>query len=608
MSFRWPRIGCTIVVAALAASCATHPYVPLEEISVGPSGEVPLGRAVDYANSARARYERALIAEAERQGSVANGLIVLGAVALGLAALDAHRDSLVVAGLAGGTAYTLGSWNQSRPREQAYVEGMKAMSCAIDAIMPLNIGREDRAALEADLKGLADRIDALNRHIALVEIALAAGDADAKPEAALISAAQGDVASAKALAITADEALVAGRRLLQESGRAGLQLVNAVNRIGTLVTDAVRGTRADLAALPEVIRGLAKSGEIFVPGLGAADALASAMGKGAAPVPAEPSLQGTRKQVVQNNLRAALAELKVSAQLVASQTRRIGMLVQAVNSAKPVEKLKACNVQIDASIQVSPGQVSFVEKRAAEKRVVIAGGTKPYRVAIHDKPVPIELREPLAGDSSFAIVATDKTAAGESYTVHVTDATGQSKEVKVVIAPGEPQKKDGGDNGTDKPAAQPAPQSTPGSGKPAAISKDDIEAVQAALCQKVDGKLGKKTRLAIEIFQDQSRVEVDSSKVTAEQLQKMQESRGSCVSDRRNSYEKGLAGGEIAQIREKLGLKDGKQTIDENMRKRLSALQLPESFASNAANTVAVKAQKEGQLTLKLRRNYLDTL
>src|SRR5438094_201999 len=62
--------------------------------------------------------------------------------------------------------YGVGTWLINKPRQAAYVAGIKAVSCAVDAVEPL--GEINIASLHASLTTLETGIPALQRGIAVL--------------------------------------------------------------------------------------------------------------------------------------------------------------------------------------------------------------------------------------------------------------------------------------------------------------------------------------------------------------------------------------------------------------------------------------------------------
>jgi len=410
------------------SGCATDPYVTLPKPE---TSHLDYNQGVDYANSARLAYQNSLSKMAKDKSFLSNALIVLGGAGVGMVTGGAHRSALGYTALVGGTAYTLGTWNASQSRENAYFEGIKAMDCVLTAAEPLNVSDNSRKTLSNDISLLSDATLKLENSIASVEIA---STQLPKTSVQVTRRVKTAVNIVRSIMDTANETYVAALQVERMHDNAGLSIFNTVNRLNTLVNQAIQGTIPDLSALPSIIKGLAATSDIFVPGAGLAESLSKITVDTAQPVAAgdaAPSL-------VSNNLTTALYDrlelMKTQAATVASLSQRIRLQIQSTQSTQAVEKMRTCGIEIDLEIQVNPNQLTFMENQGTTKYLIISGGKKPYTAAILDKPSPITVTPPFpAGDSKVEVVSSTSTKAGDSYTVFIQDAAGKTKTIPVTI-------------------------------------------------------------------------------------------------------------------------------------------------------------------------------
>lgn len=583
-----------LATLAMLSACASHPFVSWEE-PIRPSSEpIPLASAFVYADRARQGYEQALIAEVQRRMQLSNGLIVLGAATLGLAAANYDRGQVLGAALVGGTAYTLGTWNASDPREQVYLEGAKAMICAKDAMLPLSAGAAQVSAFRQHVNALGQQIRQVNANLGTLEALLPASGADGD----LVEAARSEATAARALLQTARQAQGAGDLLQTQRGHAGEKLVSAIQSIRNLVDNALKKTLPNLGALPDVIRGLAKQASIFVPGAG--DVLAGGLAAvtrpaaGAEGIPEARGAEVLPKAVTSENaaLRNALADLKRSNLQLASDMSRVNAEVEAVNAARPLAALKSCGVEADTDIQVSPSQVRLTEKDTGTRRIRVSGGKMPYVARLLDTPAAIEVHSPFTGDSTVEIVGTDKTVAGTIYTVYIEDAAGNSKTVSVIIA----AKAAAGDN-SNRGAADAAVAST-------SRAKEDITAMQQSVCAPVTGVFDSATRLAVQVFEAESGSGTPDGDIDAAQFAQLKKETSDgkkCAKDRANYYEKSLSAEEIKAVRKLLKLPEAGGQIDKAMRDAIVREPVPADFGKDERARIGLKAKEAGQLSSAFR-------
>lgn len=110
-------------------------------------------------------YRVAYLNAAGNQQRLRNGAAIVGLAAAastlyyGMQGRDIFKDRVLRLGTLGATAYAGGTYFSSSPRQQVYLHGATAMSCAIIAAAPHMIPKDDRASLKRDL-------DTLHSHLA----------------------------------------------------------------------------------------------------------------------------------------------------------------------------------------------------------------------------------------------------------------------------------------------------------------------------------------------------------------------------------------------------------------------------------------------------------
>lgn len=422
--------------ASLTGCSISNPYIDIPRPARSESESIAIGSGIEYAQNVQAAYRRKLAEHAQIGTDGGAALRLLGSAVLGLAAFDAHIDSIIGTALAGGTGYALGSWYANEDHEHVYLSGMKAINCAIEAVLPLNVSADARNLLETDVQEirnfvaeLRERVDEVQRLIPLVQATMQNDDNET---ATLINTAQMAVAQAIAVVNHADEAATTGGILLYKVDGAGEHLITAVNRINVAVDQALQQSNPRLESLSNVISALSASTGFFAPGVDLEGTLGVALTpkktdkRSEAPKPAEggqilsePSLTPT------NKLKQELGMLRVQADFVSSLSQKLNMVVKGVSDARPLEALKACNVDTDSlptKLSLSKRNVIFEASKAMEQTIIISGGKKPYVARFLKSPTPgLRLRNPMPISNDLDIIAGSDVTAGQ-YDVLVSDA------------------------------------------------------------------------------------------------------------------------------------------------------------------------------------------
>lgn len=492
MKFR-TTIPVLVVCSSLAVSgCSLlNPYVTWER----PQSEDPsLQNGIDYANRAKDAYNAAVGDQALLTNGLALGLIPLSAAAIGLGIHQVSGEAVTALGLTGAAAFGAGTWLSSTPRQRIYVAGVKAMSCAVSAILPLDLSVSQ---LQSDLQDLNDAISPVRTardDVGTLVATIEEDSANLRVEPALVARAKQEIDTASALLETATQTYDTGVVLKQEVSRAGQTIVNAVDDIAADVNEAIVETQPDLSKLPEIINSLAQISTQFTappeppaapaePGERPEDAL----------VASGEFVKNLRTEALEGQLADALRRLKERIETLASAARPVAATVNSVNAAKPIETLKACGVatdQLATDITLEPpGPIKMAQGET--KGLLIKGGKPPFSARLQgDAVTGLTITQIDTFGPAFTIKTTGETPSG-SYTIYVSDSANHRKFVKLDVNGGTT---DGGGsignvgNVGEGPLVDPGSTGTGGDAEstisaplPGALSLDEINNIRAAI-------------------------------------------------------------------------------------------------------------------------------
>ena len=434
--------GCANPILAIDA-----PGYSLQRSRAPTTDPATMEEAKQKLNHFHANYYEAILAQTGQAQSATTGLVWLGTLVAGMAAGNVHRDGILGASLIGGTTYGLSRMQLDARRIQIWTEGLKALDCAKEASLPLDIGESRRQQLVLARTALRQRAtEVVTAQDALKAALTTVLETTAAPEAA---AAQQIVVRTDAALASANTTLNAADELLKAAD--GGELSMAVDRIHSRVTQAMGDIAVDVSSVKQMVAGLGGFANVLAPGTGIEARLSGAFsnydkaGKGPG---SQANVTGDLTKAV-SDLQAALAKLTAAQQ-------RVAQLLTTVNVAAVSAALKKCDVAgVAAPITLTPAERNFDEKSAATKGFAISGGTPPYTVTALDAlPEGVSL----VWEGGFAESAQVKvTAAAPAGDIHlqVSDSgTVKRKQQFVVhIAP---------------KAADAAPPAAPGAPAPAA--------------------------------------------------------------------------------------------------------------------------------------------
>jgi hypothetical protein len=479
-----------------------------------------LADAMKYAQAAMDRYSDAIGDQAVLNNGLALGLIPLGASALGLGMTGGNPAAITALGLTGASAYASGSWVGSRTKSMIYVQGKMAVTCAVDAVRPLEI----------DEPYLARILGELNQAIASVEDAGRRVRQEADAEVgrsrdkfrAQIAEAREEVRDADRPLAEARQTYGAGVALSQEVRQAGQALISAVDRIAAQVDQALVNNQPDLAALPGVIASLGQLSTQFGP----------------APKPKAAADKIGQQGEGPDKLNDAVVTLRRNLKDLSAKAALVAALVESVARNSPSKTLQGCGLKdVAGGFTVEPAALEFKEGSEGTKSLFITGGRTPYTAEPLEQPMEgLSLPHAVWWGPRIDVVA--KKPKGGPYTLRITDATGQSKSATLTVV-----KADGGTPGGD--AEKP---------KPATLTADEKQTIQRALCVTLPAKWEEAaTQDALRVYQETVTEKPAAGDVTVtDDMKANLLTLKPCPADARNFYETKLGQTRIGGIQDKL--------------------------------------------------------
>jgi hypothetical protein len=463
------RISCAALL--LSGCCSVFfPYVSVNgsESPDAKTQPMPLDKATQYAADLRAAYYKA--ANEHSLFTKGAGVLLIGAAAAALAIGINGGSSDAIAGLGAGAAGVLGIhqlfYSASRPR--AYIEGGKAITCALTLFAGLR---------SADTKELNDLLTTFPQDLDALAAALDRLSAAARTDV--------DVKAAQNVLDEGRVTLSRGKQAAGVANSAGVRLYDAVEGIRAQVNLALVASEPDVA---QIAAGLGKSLPAYYAAL--------------TPALQKPAATGTSSKLTDLEKPLVAAVLALSAK-VAATAQRIEAIVAQIGELPSREQLASCNIDAAGSgitFRLDPsGTVSIDTTAEHPQGVVIAsGGKAPYHAQwISDVPGdgsgvtldPVDHDRGGKGQGVVTVKAT-KAAPAHTYQLLVSDEGAGHGTVWVVVgnapvsaAAPPPAKKP-----TEKPATKPA--DTPAT-KPAEES-EETKAIKAMQKRLVDlGCLGK---------------------------------------------------------------------------------------------------------------------
>lgn len=421
------------------------------------SSEESLAGARARSTELKRRYEGAVGDQAKLNASMGIALIPLTAAAIGLGATGGSAAAIVALSAAGAAGYGTATWLSSKPRQMAYLAGLKAITCAEDAVKPLDMSLADRVQLESDIRSLnvaIRRVESLAGQTSAsadrAATRVAGAGQSTTPQLRALAGAQreylksvdGHVRAARDLASSAQDAHASGVKLQQTISAAGGKLGSAIDDIAAEVGKLVAETQRDPEALANIINGLGGAYKMFaaVPAQvqpRAAEAGSEIRAQSGRPRATGVQALSTEEQALeqalltdQDQIAAQLATLYDAVAAMSSYRRAVAARVNPIAEGAQFERLKACGVKADttvADLVIDPaGPFEFTKGKPGAKTFSIKGGMTPFDarlVAGATTGITVENDPPFSRTVFIRLAA--EAAAGD-YALVVRDGSGRS--------------------------------------------------------------------------------------------------------------------------------------------------------------------------------------
>jgi hypothetical protein len=390
-----------------------------------------------YADATADAYTAKISEEFTRQQNLSTGLIGLGGLAIGLAAGHAHPDALKLTALTGGLGYQIGSLNTNQGRNQIYLAGAKAISCAKDAIKPLRIRENSIKNITTSTATLRDAAIAASAAAGALVTQVGRVPADNIDTATGVQKAQISLDRYTTDIAQANAAIGRAATLVQKIETAGTTLEIQVDNIRSTVSDALNGTVGDLSNLPRIIASTSDYVNVFAPGINLGNSLTQ-MITSTNTSPAGNNWSGGMPKsstTPLNDLAHALGHLEAKlAELEFEIANLLGLIAMpGADEVKSAMALCAITPNVTEVFRLSTSTTNFTEGTAGVVTVSVKGGTSPYyAVPIKSLGAGIDVRV-LPGDNVLVSVTADAKG-GTSYQVNITDHAGTSLPLTITIA------------------------------------------------------------------------------------------------------------------------------------------------------------------------------
>ena len=508
------KITLCIFILTLVSGCASNPYIqnmrPVADKKIIYSQKQgSLGYSLKFAENQSDAYLQKFIDDFDQEQYIANSLIGIATTILGLAAFGANTDTITAAGLVGGGAYTLGTWNRSKNRLDIYKEGMKAIMCARKAIAPLNFSdeqindiRSNLDTLEINVNTTANAVGAVTEGLVLAKMVLAGNQTE------YITTAEKELSEMNTILQSANQLQGSANLMLDKVDKADGILVDKITEINNDINHAIKDTVADLNNLPKHITNISSFANVLAPGLNLNNQLENALGSDGISktvsggteslLAGEEGSEAKIKFEIQKQLAEALNSLRASRIKLQSSMSQIQPIIDSVSFKNVQADLEGENCRVDpekvkglTNLSLTPNEITVIAGKADDFEIDITGGTPGYYakfVQSSSNIKGINFRLPERSES-LIVIANNETEAGSVYKLKVYDSA-KTKHTVILTIHVKPQSTENKTTDTEDVCKY---KHLNLNDFEKSLKKDEICLIQHVIGAKVDGVIGENT-------------------------------------------------------------------------------------------------------------------
>lgn len=404
------------VVAAFPGSPRVAAQAQLA-VTAGPASTMQAG--IIYADRAIAAYQKGISQQSILTNVMALTLIPLAAAGLAMGIEGANAVSIAALGLSGAAIYGTGSFLSSKPRQLVYAAGVKAIVCAKEATLPLNLSGADFVDFKTSTEKLIDDSSKLEEMIRETRQAVT----NVNNMGGMIAGAEESIKNAQESLDKAAEVVSAAEKLKREIGHANQALIFAVDKIAAEIDAAILTTLPNVQAISGIIGGLAQISGQFTsaPEVGKPKAEPSLSFEGMAA--GDTGAKSEQGEVALEKLK----KLQDATRSLQRLTVKVNGFILSVAETQPSQALKQCAVDpVPTGIFVRPtGPVRLREN--VIKSIVVRGGKPPYFA--ESDTLQVKRSSPMG---NIFIIGAKGVKPGE-YILQVFDSAEHDEPVSVIV-------------------------------------------------------------------------------------------------------------------------------------------------------------------------------
>lgn len=435
------KISLPVIVSIAIAleGCSINPYRDVDiatykyDTNKGKGCECSTSKvdAIKYARWVQGQYKDEISDKALFVNISNITLLQLGLATIGLGAAGVSGDEILITGLSASSLYGTASLLRSNPVDMAYVAGMKAIQCAVDAVEPITLmdfsvklkeknGTETTVTSGVIVNDIKEFEASRNELISLVRLHKA-GDQ-------VVSNAEDEGLIKKANELIKEIQILENRK-----NGINEKLINSVSKISIQVDQAIARNVPDVAGVLNILSGLGAIYSSFT---------------------TIPTTLSNNDESSTNNFtgftkgkklddeaeiffRKKLEKYNKSKSKLSVDVSVLQSKVDLIKGVEFAEELKGCGIdtnKLNTELKVEPeGPIVMTAGTASVQTFKIKGGIAPYGVQFLSEANHLSLTQVVPLGSVFTIESAKEVMEG-NHSVLIVDSKGNIKTLDIKVS------------------------------------------------------------------------------------------------------------------------------------------------------------------------------
>jgi len=419
----------------LVSSCSVlNPHIIIDSRPTN-FNDYTIASGFEYADNVINAYQKGMGNQAKLNSYTGLVMIPLSVATLNLGIKGNHINAVNNLTSAGVATYGLSTWLSNSTKSLIYAEGIKALNCVKQSILPYAISKDEKEEILSNLEELLRLISEVNDFIFNLSFELTAYKTVANHDVKLVKKIEIFKNRIEKYVSDSQITLKNGFSLMHKIDHSGKILIVTIDQIIGEINRLMATNSPSISALPGLIKGLGPIGALFKQ----------------IPVPVNTiqtnnvtsnsntinAQSNTSTKADSKPLKAAMDDVMDSYNRLKELNRYINMKVTVFEESLNTVDLKSCGISeadIIKPMRAFPSN-RITLKNGEKKTVLISGGSEKYALTVTIDVDGLTVSQPIPFGEVLSISLDQKSTDSKNTEILVKDTTGKIILIEVIINP-----------------------------------------------------------------------------------------------------------------------------------------------------------------------------